>query len=415
MQRPRALPFRRQRDQRVLHVFERAHDAVLGAQQRFALAAFGDVVDRLRAAGVEDRHGEQARHVGEAGGAQTDAVQRHVLLAERRVEKQPREPFGGGLLAARIGRIELRHQREHVGAALQQRGGLSRPDLWHDHVAVPRLDARGIEGLVADQHRDAMPRHCGNRFQWRDLRARRFGVGLCALHVERRRQAHVVARLHQAQRLVLGGRDRPQGVELAQRTDQREVVGGDVGHHQQAHTAHIVARSQGIGIGRGRTRTQAAAEVDLPRDVQARAAALGVRQGLLDGIAVARVVFDAPAARADAGVQEGPADRLAGVCRTQSLGGDLDVAVFLRRATNQVGQHRVVERLPPGDLGLDFGGASRGERGRHVDLRVKDRRGTAGKKQGNGHGQRCRDGSAGPATGMLGGFLSGTPGQREGG
>ena len=119
-------------------------------------------------------------------------------------------------------------------------------------------------GLVADQHRDAVPRDRRDRLQRRDLRARRFGIGLRALDVEGRRQAGAMARLHQAQGLVLGGGDRAQRVELAQRADQREVVGRDIGHHQQAHAAHAVLRGQRVGGRRGRACAQAPAEVDLP-------------------------------------------------------------------------------------------------------------------------------------------------------
>ena len=57
----RSLP---KRDQRVLDVLERAHDAVLVAQHRFGLAALGDLVDRLRAPGVEDRHRQQRGGIG---------------------------------------------------------------------------------------------------------------------------------------------------------------------------------------------------------------------------------------------------------------------------------------------------------------------------------------------------------------
>ena len=62
----------------------------------------------------------------------------------------------------------------------------------------------------------------------------------------------------------MGSRDRAQGLDLAQRADQREVVAGDVAHHQQAHAPHAVFHGQRVGSGRRRARAQAAAEIDLP-------------------------------------------------------------------------------------------------------------------------------------------------------
>ena len=58
-----------QRHQRVLYIFEGAHDAILGPEQRFTLTSFRDVVDRLRAPRVEYRHGQEARHIGESRSA----------------------------------------------------------------------------------------------------------------------------------------------------------------------------------------------------------------------------------------------------------------------------------------------------------------------------------------------------------
>ena len=285
----------------------------------------------------------------------------------------------------------------------------------HGHVAAPGLDARAMEGLVADQHGDAVPRDRRNRLQRRDLRACRFGIGLRALDVEGRRQACPMARLHQAQGLVMGGGDRAQRVELAQRADQREVVGGDIGHHQQAHAAHAVLRGQRVGGRCGRARAQAAAQVDLPRDVEAGAAVAGVRHQLLHRVAVAAAAVAGRADRADAGRQEGTAHRHAGSRRAQALGGDLDVAVLLRREVHQVGQDRVAEAFPPGGLGLHLGGRARGERRRHVHRGLQHRRGTAGEDQGDRCGQRGRYDEAGQALGVLVGRLPDVAGQRRGG
>ncbi len=285
----------------------------------------------------------------------------------------------------------------------------------HDHVAAPGHDARGVEGLVADQHGDAVPRDGRERLQRRDLRARRFGLGLRALDVERRRQARALARRHQAQRLVMGRGDRAHGVELAQRADQREVVGGDVGHHQQAHAAHAVLGGQRFGSRRRRAGAQAAGEVDLPRDVEAGAGALGVRHRLLHGTAVAAAAVAGRAGRADAGHQERPADRHAGTRGAHALCGDLHVAVLARGTAHQVGQDRVIEALPPHSFGLHIDGGTAGELGRHVDLGNGDRRGAASEHQGDRCGQRRHGDEAGQLTATSDGLRPGRSGQREGG
>ena len=60
-----------ERDERVLDILQRAGDRIFVAQDGFALSALGDVVDRLRAAGVEDRHRQQRGDVGEARRAES--------------------------------------------------------------------------------------------------------------------------------------------------------------------------------------------------------------------------------------------------------------------------------------------------------------------------------------------------------
>ena len=92
-----------------------------------------------------------------------------------------------------------------------------------------------------------------------------------------------MARLHEAQRLVLRGRDRAHGLELAQRSDQREVVGRDVGHHEQAHAAHAVLGRERVGGGRGRAGAQATGQVDFPGHIETGAVGLGVGQLCLVG------------------------------------------------------------------------------------------------------------------------------------
>jgi hypothetical protein len=249
-----------------------------------------------------------------------------------------------------------------------------RLEFRHRHIAAPGLDARGMECLVADQHRNAMPRDRGDRLQRRDLRARRFGLGVRALHVERSRQARAVARLHQAQRLVVGGGDLAQRIELAQRPDQGEVVVGHVGHHHQSHAAHAVFGGQRVGRGGGRAGAQATAQVELPGDVESCAGALGVRQQLLDRIAVAAAAIAGRADGVHAGHQEGAADRDAGARSPQALGSDLDVAILVCGAAHQVGQDRVAEAFPPGGLGFHFRGRTRGESLRHLHRGLEHRR-----------------------------------------
>ncbi|MCY1553177.1 hypothetical protein D9M68_896320 [compost metagenome] len=90
--------------------------------------------------------------------------------------------------------------------------------------------------------------HSRYGFHGRNLRARRFGIGLRALDIEFGRQPDTMTRGDQAQRLILHRRHGTQGVDLALSTDQREVVAGDVAHHQQAHAAYAVLRSQRLGL-----------------------------------------------------------------------------------------------------------------------------------------------------------------------
>ena len=196
-----------------------------------------------------------------------EVVQLDALAPEQRAEKEPREPLRGGLLPARVRRVQLRIQGEQVRPALQQRRGLSRPGRRNGDLAAPGRDARGIERLVADENGDAVSRHGGERLERRYRRARSRSFGLCALDVERRSEAGALARRHQAQRLVLRRRDRAHGLELAQRADQREVVAGDIGQHQQAHAPRAVLGRQRFGGGRRGARAQAAGEIDFPGNV----------------------------------------------------------------------------------------------------------------------------------------------------
>ena len=115
----------RERDQRVLDVLERAHDAVLVAQQRFAwpLSAIS-LIACVR----------PALKIGIASSAEAlvkRAAPRSMLFSSTfwRPNSAPRKsrgkPFRLRLLPARIGGVELRLQRQQIGPALQQRRRLS--------------------------------------------------------------------------------------------------------------------------------------------------------------------------------------------------------------------------------------------------------------------------------------------------
>src|SRR5271157_4640568 len=94
-------------------------------EDRFLLAALGNVVDGLRASSVEDRHRKQRGDIGQARRAIGDAVHIEALATEQGTKNEPREPFRDGLLPARIGGVELRLRGEQVRPALQQRSWLS--------------------------------------------------------------------------------------------------------------------------------------------------------------------------------------------------------------------------------------------------------------------------------------------------
>ncbi len=200
---------------------------------------------------------------------EAEAIDLGAAAAEQRAEEEPREPLGLGLLPARIGGVELRLRGEQIRPALQQRRRLAGTRRRDDRLAARRRDARGVERLVADQHGDAMPRHGGERLERRYRRARSRRFGLRTLDVERRREAGALAGGDEAQRLVVRRRDRAHGFELAQRADEHEVVGGDIGQHQQAHAARAVLDGQSVGLGRCGARAQAAGEIDFPRNVDA--------------------------------------------------------------------------------------------------------------------------------------------------
>ena len=121
-----SVPLVVERDERVLDVFQGTRDRVFVAQDGFALSTLGDVVDRLRASGVEDRHRQQRRDIGETRRAKGHAIEIDALATEHGAEDKAREPFGHRLLPAGVGGIELRARSEQVRPPLQQLGRLTR-------------------------------------------------------------------------------------------------------------------------------------------------------------------------------------------------------------------------------------------------------------------------------------------------
>src|SRR6478672_10621822 len=101
----------------------------------FFLRAFGDVVDRLRATCVEDRHRQQRSDIAEARGPESYAIDAHAFAPQHGAEDQPREPFGHRLLATRIGSVELRLRCEKIRATFQQSGWLAGVRRWYGDVA----------------------------------------------------------------------------------------------------------------------------------------------------------------------------------------------------------------------------------------------------------------------------------------
>ena len=181
-------------------------------------------------------------------------------------------------------------------------------------------------------------------------------------------------RSDEPQRLVLRGRNRAHGLELAQRADQGEVVARDVGQHEQAYAPCTVFGRHGVGGRRRGTGSQATGQIDFPGDIDARAEPFDIRNALLDRRVVAGALIHAHGADADARPQPRTTDRLPGSRRTHALGGDLDIAVLTRRAADEVGQHRVTVAFPPDGLGLFFGDRGGRESAGHVDRRLNDRR-----------------------------------------
>ena len=108
-----------------------------------------------------------------------------------------------------------------------------------------------------------MPRSGSERFERRYRCARPRGFGLRTFDIERRREAGPLPRRYEPQRFVVRGGYRTHRFELAQGTDESEIVGCNVTQHQQTHASRAVLDGQGLGGGCIRARAQATEEVDL--------------------------------------------------------------------------------------------------------------------------------------------------------
>src|ERR1022692_144652 len=136
--------------------------------------------------------------------------------------------------------------------------------------------------------------------------ARFGGLGLRALDVEQRGEADPLAGGHQAQRLVLRGRNRAHRVELAQCSHEGEIVRRHIRYDQKTNAARDVLRRARVGGGRSGPSTQAPGDVDFPGDVDAALPTLRVgrlRHELLGGRVVTGPVIEARALDPNARIQ----------------------------------------------------------------------------------------------------------------
>ena len=207
-----------------------------------------------------------------------------------------------------------------------------------------------------DQHRDPVPRDGGERLErrYRCACPRRVGTG--ALDVERGREARPLPRGHEAQRLILRGRDRAYRLELFEGTHQREVARGDVAENEQAHSACNVLCGHRVRGGRSGTRAQPSAQVDLPRDAERRRSCLGMSgTSRLHGVVVAGAADQrAPVAPMLGNSEERLMVSPPRAARTRSTA--ILMSRFSRAARPMSSvEHGIAEAFPPGDVRLGLG------------------------------------------------------------
>ena len=208
----------------------------------------------------------------------------------------------------------------------------------------------------------------GERLERRYRRARARRVGLGALDVERRSEARPLSRGYQAQRLVLRCRDRAHGLELVQRADQREVVGRDVGHHQQAHaralsSAAIASAAAADAPARRRP------ERSISQDTSSRRRRLHrcpERPAWRASHSRCRERARQRRPRCSGNSHERLIVSPARAARTRSAA-ILMSRFSLRRAAHEVGQHRVAVAFPPRGLGLGLLRGGSGVLSGHLD------------------------------------------------
>src|SRR4030095_2263060 len=105
----------------------------------------------------------------------------------------------------------------------------------------------------------------------------------------------------------------------------------------------------------GGARAQATEEVRFPGHAQADLSGAGIRRlrdEVLEVGVVVRLVIEGRASQAHVRKQPGAADGLSGAGGADPLCRDLDVAVLLRGALDEIGKDRILEAFPPRDLGL---------------------------------------------------------------
>ena len=96
-------------------------------------------------------------HLSQCPLCTSDALYHSLQVFELAREERPYdEEFLLAALLHDVGKAIDPH--DHVATGVEAlRGSLSGLDVGQGRVAAPRLDARAMEGLVADQHRDAVP------------------------------------------------------------------------------------------------------------------------------------------------------------------------------------------------------------------------------------------------------------------
>ena len=248
---------------------------------------------------------------------------------------------------------------EQVRPALQQLGGLTR-------TRRAERQASTVDGVMLAALNAWSPMSTAMR--WREtaasvssggIAARALEASVCARSTSKgvARPARC-ARGYEAQRLVLRGGDRAHRLELAQRADEREVVGRDVAQHQQAHAARAVFDRQRVGRSRSGACAQAAEEVDFPGHAEADLRRARIRRfgdDILEQRVVIGLVIEGVAPDADRRKQPRAADRLSGARRAHRSAAILTSRFCWAARRMRSDSTGILEALPPRDLRLARG------------------------------------------------------------